>query len=110
METYCLESKTNKLIIIKKELNRKTFEFFEDEMNQFLKDGIINIIVSFKDISYIISDAIRLLIQANEILKSRGGKVIVTDLNEYGKWALKTFDAYHKFCLVDKIDKAMTLI
>lgn len=110
METYCLESKTNKLIIITKELNRNMFELFEDEVNRLLKEGIINIIVSFKDISYIISDAIRLLIQANEILKSRGGKIIITDLNEYGKWALKTFDAYHKFCLADKIDKAMELI
>lgn len=110
MKKYELKKEYSTLIVLGGEVNRDNYSDFEDMINTLLQNGAINIIVSFKNLKYIVSDAITLLILAHKVLKSRNGKLIITDLNKYGTWVIDTFADNINFEVESKINIAMDII
>lgn len=110
MEKYDLKKENSTLIIVGDEINNINYSDFEDIINGLLQNGCVNIVISFNGLKYILSDAIKLLVSAHKVLKSRGGKLVVTDLNKYTTWALDTFEDTINFKITEKINKAMEII
>lgn len=110
MEEYSIRNEKNKVLIVTKDLNGKAFLEFEEIINTFLENGVENIIISFKDIRYITSTAISILLDTKKILEGRGGKVIIANLNEYVKWVLKTCGADTVLTLAENIVEAQSLL
>ena len=110
MEKYDLKTENSTLIVVGDEINRYNYSDFEDTINNLLQNGCVNIVISFKGLKYILTDAIKLLVSTHKVLESRGGNLVVTDLNKYTSWALDTFEDTVNFIVTDKINKAMEII
>ena len=110
MEKYDLKKENSTLIVVGDEINRHNYSDFEDIINNLLQNGCVNIVISFNGLKYILTDAIKLLVSTQMVLESRGGNLVVTDLNKYTSWALDTFEETVNFKITDKINKAMEII
>lgn len=110
MQEYSLKNERDKLLIVSLDLNASRFKRFEDVLNKLLEDGVKNIIISFKDVRYITSNAIGFILLVKKILVSRGGNIILTGLNEYLKWSLKACGAYKDLEISESISKAVAKI
>lgn len=110
MKEYFLKNENDRLIVVLADLNTYRFKQFENILNKLLESGVKNIIISFKNIRYIISDAIELILEVKKILVSRGGNLILTGLNEYVKWTLKACGAYENLDISESISKAVAQI
>ena len=76
-------------------------------LNKLLENDIKNIIIYFKNIRYIISNAIYLMLEVQNVLEFRKGKIILTGLNEYTKWSIKSCEAHKKIYISDDIYNAI---
>ena len=47
------------------------------------------------------------MIQAQHVLEFRGGNIILTGLNEYAKWSVKSLEAHKKIKIYDNIQNAI---
>lgn len=110
MQEYALENDNDKLIIVSMDLNTNRYKRFENILNKLLESGVKNIIISFRDVRYIVSSAINLILEAKKVLTSRGGNMILTGLNEYIKWSLKACGAYSTLDISDSISNAVAKI
>lgn len=98
MQNYILDESNTAVLVVEKDINAKTYHEFEDAVNTIIENGIENLIISLKDIRYITSNAVGLLLETNKVLAYRNGVIILTDINEYVYWVLSV-------CGVDSVIK-----
>lgn len=110
MQYYTLEDSSSSVIIVEHDLNAKTYKEFEDTINLIIEKGIKNIIISFKDVRYMTSSALGLLLETKKIIANRNGKIIFTDINEYVSWVLTVCGAYDEFGIEESLNNALVCI
>lgn len=47
------------------------------------------------------------MLETQKVLEFRGGKMILTGLNEYAKWSVKSLEAHKKIKIFDNIQNAI---
>lgn len=105
---YIINNNKNTILIIEKDINAQVHNELYNIINRLLENGAKNIIIHFRiNIKYIISNAIYLMIQAQHVLEFRGGNIILTGLNEYAKWSVKSLEAHKKIKIYDNIQNAI---
>ena len=68
---------------LKGRLDSNTSQKFEKKVFHAIDDGSQNIIVDFKDLDYISSTGLRVILLATKALRRRDGKIVLCLLNEY---------------------------
>ena len=66
-------------------LDSNTYQRFEKKVFKAIDDGSLNIIVDFKNLDYISSTGLRVILMATKALQRQGGKIVLCLLNEYVK-------------------------
>ena len=111
IEEYILKNEHNIVLVIKKNININIYNDLYNILNRLLENEARNIIIYFRNnIKYIISNAIYLMIETQKVLEFRGGTMILTGLNEYAKWSLKSLEAHKKIKISDNIENAINEI
>ena len=70
---------------LKGRLDSNTSPKFEKKVFQAINDGSQNIIVDLKDLDYISSSGLRIILMATKALKRQSGKIVLCLLNGYVK-------------------------
>lgn len=108
IKEYYIKNDKNIILIIEKDINKKMYNELYNILNKLLENGAKNIIIYFRNsIKYIISNAIYLMLETQKVLEFRGGKMILTGLNEYAKWSVKSLEAHKKIKIFDNIQNAI---
>ncbi|EKV57748.1 hypothetical protein [Brachyspira hampsonii] len=108
IKEYYINNDKNIILIIEKDINLSIYNELYSILNRLLENYTKNIIIHFvHNTKYIISNAIYLMIEAQKVLEFRGGNLILTGLNEYSKWSLKSLEAHKKVKIYDDIQKAI---
>ena len=110
MQYYTLEDSYSSVIIVEHDLNAKTYKEFEDTINIIIENSMKNIVISFKDVRYMTSSALGLLLETKKIISSRDGNIIFTDMNEYVSWVLTVCGAYDEFKIKKNLNDALMYI
>ena len=110
MQYYTLEDSYSSVIIVEHDLNSKTYKEFEDAINLIIENSVKNIVISFKDVRYMTSSALGLLLETKKIISNREGDIIFTDMNEYVSWVLTVCGAYDEFKIEQSLNDALTYI
>ncbi|WP_297203320.1 hypothetical protein [uncultured Brachyspira sp.] len=107
IKEYKLNSNKDAILVIYKDINITMYNSLYNILNKLLENDIKNIIIYFKNIRYIISNAIYLMLEVQNVLEFRKGKIILTGLNEYTKWSIKSCEAHKKIYISDDIYNAI---
>ncbi len=110
MKYYILEDSNSSVIMVEHDINAKTYKEFEDTINRLMENNIKNIIISFKDVRYMTSSALGLLLSSKKIIDNRGGSIIFTDINEYVLWVITVCGANEEFRIEDNITNAINYL
>jgi len=70
---------------IKGHLNSNTSQGFEDKLIQAIDDGSKSMIIDFKNLDYISSAGLRVILKATKALKREDGKIMLCDMQDYVK-------------------------
>ncbi|WP_041177563.1 STAS domain-containing protein [Brachyspira intermedia] len=108
IKEYYINNDKNIILIIEKDINASIYNELYNILNRLLENHAKNIIIHFRiNIKYIISNAIYLMLEVQKVLEFRGGNLILTGLNEYSKWSLKSLEAHKKVKIHDDIQNAI---
>ena len=107
IKEYKINSNKDAILIIYKDVNITMYNSLFNVLNRLLENNVKNIIIYFKNIKYIISNAIYLILEVQKVLEFRNGKIIITGLNEYTKWSIKSCEAHKKIYISDNIYAAI---
>lgn len=108
IKEYYINNDRNIILIIEKDINKSIYYELYNIVNRLLENHAKNIIIHFRNnTKYIISNAIYLMLEVQKVLEFRGGNLILTGLNEYSKWSLKSLEAHKKIKIHDDIQNAI---
>ena len=108
IKEYYINNDKNIILIIEKDINASIYNELYNILNRLLENYAKNIIIHFRNSTkYIISNAIYLMLEVQKILEFRGGNLILTGLNEYSKWTLKSLEAHKKIKIYEDVQKAI---
>ncbi|WP_028330127.1 hypothetical protein [Brachyspira alvinipulli] len=107
IKEYKINSNKDAILVIYKDVNITMYNSLFNILNRLLENNVKNIIIYFKNIKYIISNAIYLILEVQKVLEFRNGKIIITGLNEYAKWSIKSCEAHKKIYISDNIYAAI---
>ncbi len=108
IKEYYINNDKNIILIIEKDINATVYNELYNILNRLLENYVKNIIIHFRNnTKYIISNAIYLMLEVQKVLEIRGGNLILTGLNEYSKWSLKSLEAHKKIKIHDDIQNAI---
>ena len=76
-------------------LDSNTSQGFEKKIFQAIDNGSKNMIIDFKDLDYISSAGLRVILKATKALKREEGKMLLCDMQDYVKevFEIAGFDA-----------------
>ena len=88
-------------------LDSNTSQGFEEKIFEAISDGSISMIVDFKDIDYISSAGLRVILKATKALKREDGKIMLCSMQDYVKevFEIAGFDAF--LPIVSSMDEAL---
>jgi len=66
-------------------LDSNTSQGFEDKLIQAIDGGSKNMIIDFKNLDYISSAGLRVILKATKALKREDGKIMLCDMQDYVK-------------------------
>ena len=77
-------------------LDSNTSQGFEKKIFQAIDDGSKNMIIDFKDLEYISSAGLRVILKATKALKREEGKMMLCDMQDYVKevFEIAGFDSF----------------
>ena len=77
-------------------LDSNTSQGFEKKIFQAIDDGSKNMIIDFKDLDYISSAGLRVILKATKALKREEGKMMLCDMQDYVKevFEIAGFDSF----------------
>ena len=77
-------------------LDSNTSQGFEKKVFQAIDDGSKNMIIDFKDLDYISSAGLRVILKATKALKREEGKMLLCDMQDYVKevFEIAGFDSF----------------
>ena len=80
-----LQQKTNDVCVIKisGKLDSNTSPEFETKLMSYINSGENKVLLDCKDLDYISSAGLRVLLLAAKILKNSGGKIVLSSLKEH---------------------------
>ena len=108
IKEYYINNDKNIILVIEKDINATVYNELYNILNRLLENYVKNIIIHFRNnTKYIISNAIYLMLEVQKVLEIRGGNLILTGLNEYSKWSLKSLEAHKKIKIHDDIQNAI---
>jgi len=88
-------------------LDSNTSQGFEKKIFQAIDDGSKNMIIDFKDLEYISSAGLRVILKATKALKREEGKMMLCDMQDYVKevFEIAGFDSF--LPIVGSMDDAL---
>jgi anti-sigma B factor antagonist len=88
-------------------LDSNTSQGFEKKIFQAIDDGSKSMIIDFKDLEYISSAGLRVILKATKALKREEGKMMLCDMQDYVKevFEIAGFDSF--LPIVDFMDDAL---
>jgi anti-sigma B factor antagonist len=93
-----IEEKNNEINIfkIKGRLDSKTSPEFEEKIVESSKDGAKNMIFDFKDLEYISSAGLRVILKATKEMKRTNGVIVLCSMQDYVKevFEIAGFDTF----------------
>ena len=93
-----IEEKQNGINIFKLNgrLDSNTSQAFEQRLFQAISDGSKNIIVDFKDLDYISSAGLRVILKATKALNREDGRIMLCSMQDYVKevFEIAGFDSF----------------
>ena len=75
---------------LKGRLDSNTSQGLEDKFFQAISDGSKKIIVDFKDLNYISSDGLRVILKATKAIKRQDGQIMLCCMRDYVKEVFET--------------------
>ena len=77
-------------------LDSNTSQGFEKKIFQAIDDGSKHMIIDFKDLDYISSAGLRVILKATKALKREDGKILLCDMQDYVKevFEIAGFDSF----------------
>jgi anti-sigma B factor antagonist len=88
-------------------LDPNTSQGFEKKIFQAISDGSKNMIIDFKDLDYISSAGLRVLLKATKTLKREEGQIMLCSMQDYVKevFEIAGFDSF--LPIVGTMDEAL---
>ena len=88
-------------------LDSNTSQGFEKKIFQAIDDGSKSMIIDFKDLDYISSAGLRVILKATKALKREEGKMMLCDMQDYVKevFEIAGFDSF--LLIVGTMDDAL---
>jgi len=88
-------------------LDSNTSQGFEKKIFQAIDDGSKSMIIDFKDLEYISSAGLRVILKATKALKREEGKMMLCDMQDYVKevFEIAGFDSF--LLIVGSMDDAL---
>jgi len=88
-------------------LDSNTSQGFEEEIFSAITDGSKQMVIDFKDIDYISSAGLRVILKATKALKREEGKIMLCSMQDYVKevFEIAGFDAF--LPIVGSMDEAL---
>jgi anti-sigma B factor antagonist len=88
-------------------LDSNTSQGFEKKIFQAIEDGSNSMIIDFKDLEYISSAGLRVILKATKALKREEGKMMLCDMQDYVKevFEIAGFDSF--LAIVGTMDDAL---
>jgi anti-sigma B factor antagonist len=88
-------------------LDSNTSQGFENKIFQAIDDGSKSMIIDFKDLDYISSAGLRVILKATKALKREEGKMMLCDMQDYVKevFEIAGFDSF--LPIVSTMDDAL---
>ena len=88
-------------------LDSNTSQGFEKKIFQAIDDGSKNMIIDFKDLEYISSAGLRVILKATKALKREEGEMMLCDMQDYVKevFEIAGFDSF--LPIVGSMDDAL---
>ena len=88
-------------------LDSNTSQGFEKKVFQAITDGSKNMIVDFKDLDYISSAGLRVILKATKALKREDGQIMLCSMQDYVKevFEIAGFDSF--LPIVTTMDEAL---
>ena len=88
-------------------LDSNTSQGFEKKVFQAISDGSKNMIVDFKDLDYISSAGLRVILKATKALKREDGQIMLCAMQDYVKevFEIAGFDSF--LPIVTTLDEAL---
>ena len=89
-------------------LDSNTSQGFEKKIFDAISDGSKNMIVDFKDLDYISSAGLRVILKATKALNREEGKIMLCSMQDYVKevFEIAGFDSF--LPIVGSMDEALT--
>jgi anti-sigma B factor antagonist len=77
-------------------LDSNTSQSFEKRLLDSISDGVKNVIIDFKDLDYISSAGLRVILKATKTLKREEGKIMLCAMQDYVKevFEIAGFDSF----------------
>jgi anti-sigma B factor antagonist len=77
-------------------LDSNTSQAFEKRLFDAMSDGAKNVIIDFKDLDYISSAGLRVILKATKALKREDGKILLCAMQDYVKevFEIAGFDSF----------------
>jgi anti-sigma B factor antagonist len=77
-------------------LDSNTSQTFEKRLFDAMSDGAKNVIIDFKDLDYISSAGLRVILKATKALKREDGKILLCAMQDYVKevFEIAGFDSF----------------
>ena len=88
-------------------LDSNTSQGFEKKIFQAISDGSKNMIVDFKDLDYISSAGLRVILKATKAIKREDGRIMLCSMQDYVKevFEIAGFDSF--LSIVGTMDDAL---
>ena len=96
MEIIELKQGTVSTFKLQGRLDSNTSQSFEKRLLDAISDGIKNVIIDFKDLDYISSAGLRVILKATKTLKREDGKIMLCSMQDYVKevFEIAGFDSF----------------
>ena len=88
-------------------LDSNTSQGFEQKLFQAISEGAKNMVVDFKDIDYISSAGLRVVLKAFKALQREDGRVILCSMQEYVREIFKMIGIDSFVPILDTMDDAL---
>jgi anti-sigma B factor antagonist len=92
---------------LKGRLDSNTSQGFEQKLFQAISNGSKNIVVDFKDIDYISSAGLRVILKAFKALQREDGRIILCSMQEYVREIFKIIGIDSFVPTLDTMDDAL---
>lgn len=104
MKIQSIKTQDNKeimLIELEGRLDNVLANEFEEKVFHFIDQGYYNLLINLKQISYLGSSGIRILLAANSKVKENNGKLAISNMPSTGLKILKAMEIINTFNLFD---------